>query len=188
MTLSGTRPAAGWRAFGAVGLAALLCVVSGVNAQTPPPPPAQNPPAQNPPAQQPPAQQQPAAGQDDPLKLKGDQPVLIVNQIAGDKAADFEAAWAAIREKLLKSDKPEVKALGESLSKLYKVNLPAAESGGLAIYVFQVDQPSSTLSYHPVKVLYETGIFERADADLIFAKLKDGYKNIQAWPLSKIGS
>jgi hypothetical protein len=190
MTLSGTRPAASWRAFGAVGLAALLCVVSGVNAQTPPPPPPTQtpPPAQNPPAQQPPAQQQPAAEQNDPLKLKGDQPVLIVNQIAGDKAADFEAAWAAIREKLLKSDKPDVKALGESLSKLYKVNLPAAESGGLAIYVFQVDQPSSTLSYHPVKVLYETGIFERADADQIFAKLKDGYKNIQAWPLSKIGS
>ncbi|MGE5835773.1 MAG: hypothetical protein ACM4AI_14920 [Acidobacteriota bacterium] len=178
MTLSGTRPAASWRAFGAVGLAALLCVVSGVNAQTPPPPPAQNPPAQQP----------PAAAQDDPLKLKGDQPVLIVNQIDGAKAADFEAAWAAIREKLLKSDKPEVKALGESLGKLYKVNLPADQSGGLAIYVFQVDQPSSTLSYHPVKVLYETGIFERADADQIFAKLKDGYKNIQAWPLTKIGS
>ena len=185
MTLSGTRPAASWRAFGAVGLAALLCVVSGVNAQTPP----QNPPAQNPPAQQPPAQDKPAAAQpDDPLKLKGDQPVLIVNQIAGDKAADFEAAWAAIREKLLKSDKPDVKALGESLGKMYKVNLPPDQSGGLVIYVFQVDQPSSTLSYHPVKVLYETGIFERADADQIFAKLKDGYKNIQAWPLTKIGS
>src|SRR5262245_35426953 len=183
MTLSGTRPAASWRAFGAVGLAALVCVVIGVHAQTPPPPPAQNPPAQQPPAQQP-----PAAAQDDPLKLKGDGPVLIVNQIAADKAADFEAAWAAIREKLAKSDKPELKAFGETLSKLYKVNLPAAESGGLAIYVFQVDQPSTTQSYHPVKVLYETGIFERADADQIFAKLKDGYKNIQAWPLTKIGS
>src|SRR5262245_61197082 len=184
MTLSGTRPAASWRAFGAVGLAALLCVVIGVNAQTPPPPPPQTPP----PAQNPPAQQPAAGAQDDPLKLKGDQPVLIVNQIDGAKAADFEAAWAAIREKLAKSDKPEVKALGESLSKLYKVNLPPDQSGGLAIYVFQVDQPSSTLSYHPVKVIYETGVFERADADQIFAKLKDGYKNIQAWPLAKVGS
>jgi hypothetical protein len=39
-----------------------------------------------------------------------------------------------------------------------------------------------------VKVLYESGAFERADADMIFAKLKDGYKNIQAWPLAKMGS
>jgi hypothetical protein len=54
--------------------------------------------------------------------------------------------------------------------------------------VFLVEQPSPAQSYHPVKVLYESGEFERADADMIFAKLKDAYKNINAWPLTKIGS
>ena len=58
----------------------------------------------------------------------------------------------------------------------------------MAIYVFLVEQPSTVQSYHPVKVLYESGEFERADADMIFGKLKDAYKNINAWPLNKIGS
>jgi hypothetical protein len=186
MTLSGSRPAAGWRGIVAVGLVAFFSGVSVANAQNPPPPPP--PPTQTPPPAQPPAQAAPAAAQDDPLKFKGDLPVLIVNQIAGDKAADFEAAWAAIKEKLLKSDKPEHKAFAETLNKMYKVSIDPAQSSGMAIYIFQIDQPSSTQSYHPVKVLYESGAFERADADMIFAKLKDGYKNIQAWPLAKMGS
>ena len=115
-------------------------------------------------------------------------PVIIINQIAADKTAEFEAAWAAIREKLAKSDKPELKTFGDSLGKMYRVAVPPDQSGGMAIYVFQVDQPSSTQSYHPVEILFKSGLFERADADMIFAKLKDAYKNIQAWPLAKIGS
>jgi hypothetical protein len=71
---------------------------------------------------------------------------------------------------------------------MYKVTLPPDPANPIAIYVFLVEQPSSTQSYHPVKVLYESGEFERADADMIFAKLKDAYKNINAWPLTKIGS
>ncbi len=185
MTLSGSRPAAGWSTVVAVGLAAFLGMASQAQAQTPPPPPP--PPAQNPPAQPPPAQAQPPA-QDDPLKLKGDMPVIIINQIAADKTTDFEAAWAAIKEKLLKSDKPELKSFGDTLNKMYRVQVPPEQSGGMAIYVFQIDQPSTTQSYHPVELLFKSGLFERADADLIFAKLKDAYKNIQAWPLSKIGS
>jgi hypothetical protein len=179
MTLSGSRPAAGWRTVGALGLAALFASVSSVSAQTPPPPP----PAQTPP----PAQAQPPA-QEDPLKLKGDMPVIIINQIAQEKTAEFEAAWAAIREKLAKSDKPELKAFGDTLNKMYRVSVPPEQSGGSAIYVFQVDQPSAAQSYHPVEILFKSGLFERADADMIFAKLKDAYKNIQAWPLAKIGS
>lgn len=183
MTLSGSRPAAGWRSVVAAGLAVLFASVSQVNAQTtPPPPPAQTPP----PAQEKPPAQPPA--QEDPLKLKGDMPVIIINQIAADKTAEFEAAWAAIREKLAKSDKPELKTFGDSLGKMYRVAVPPDQSGGMAIYVFQVDQPSSTQSYHPVEILFKSGLFERADADMIFAKLKDAYKNIQAWPLAKIGS
>ena len=115
-------------------------------------------------------------------------PVLIVNQIDAAKTAEFEAAWAAIREKLSKSQKPELKAFSDSLAKMYKVSLPDAQASPVAIYVFLVEQPSTVQSYHPVKVLYESGEFERADADMIFGKLKDAYKNINAWPLTKIGS
>ena len=183
MTLSGSRPAAGW-AVVAVGLAALFATEVRAQ-QTPPPPPTQTPPpAQTPPAQ-PPAQKPEEA---DPLKLKGDLPVLIVNQIDAAKTAEFEAAWAAIREKLSKSQKPELKAFADSLGKMYRVSLPPEQASPVAIYVFLVEQPSPAQSYHPVKVLYESGEFERADADMIFAKLKDAYKNINAWPLTKIGS
>jgi hypothetical protein len=186
MTLSDSRPAAGW-ALVAMVLAALFA--TEVRAQQTPPPPPTPPPAQNPPAQQPPAQTKPEAKpEDDPLKLKGDLPVLIVNQVVGDKTAEFEAAWAAIKEKLSKSQKPELKAFADSLGKMYKVSLPPDPANPIAIYVFLVEQPSSAQSYHPVKVLYESGEFERADADMIFAKLKDAYKNINAWPLTKIGS
>jgi hypothetical protein len=180
MTLSGSRPAAGW-AVVAIGLAALFA--TEVGAQTPPPPPPTQPPAQTPPAQ-PPAKPEEA----DPLKLKGDLPVLIVNQIDAAKTAEFEAAWAAIREKLAKSQKPELKSFADSLNKMYRVSLPDAQASPVAIYVFLVETPSTAQSYHPVKVLYESGEFERADADMIFAKLKDAYKNINAWPLTKIGS
>jgi hypothetical protein len=184
MTLSGSRPAAGW-AVVAIGLAALFATEVRAQ-QTPPPPPTQTPPAQTPPAQPPPQTAKPEEA--DPLKLKGDVPVLIVNQIDAAKTAEFEAAWAAIREKLSKSQKPELKAFADSLGKMYKVTLPDAQASPVAIYVFLVDQPSTTQSYHPVKVLYESGEFERADADMIFGKLKDAYKNINAWPLTKIGS
>jgi hypothetical protein len=186
MTLSGSRPAAGW-AVVAIGLAALFATAVRAQ-QTPPPPPTQTPPpAQTPPAQ-PPAQQEKKPEPDDPLKLKGDLPVLIINQIAADKTADFEAAWAAIREKLNKSDKPELKAFADTLNKMYRVQAPVDPANPVVFYIFQVDQPSSTQSYHPVEVLYKTGIFERADADMIFEKLKPAYKNISAWPLAKIGS
>jgi hypothetical protein len=184
MTLSGSRPAAGW-AVVAIGLAALFA--TEVGAQTPPPPPPTQPPAQTPPPAQPPAQTA-KPEEADPLKLKGDLPVLIVNQIDAAKTAEFEAAWAAIKEKLAKSQKPELKSFADSLNKMYRVSLPDAQASPVAIYVFLVDTPSAAQSYHPVKVLYESGEFERADADMIFAKLKDAYKNINAWPLTKIGS
>jgi hypothetical protein len=185
MTLSGSRPAAGW-ALVAMVLAALFATEVRAQ-QTPPPPPTQTPPpAQTPPAQPPAQTAKPEEA--DPLKLKGDVPVLIVNQIDAAKTAEFEAAWAAIREKLSKSQKPELKAFADSLGKMYKVSLPTDQASPVAIYVFMVDQPSTVQSYHPVKVLYESGEFERADADMIFGKLKDAYKNINAWPLTKIGS
>ena len=97
---------------------------------------------------------QPAA---DPFKFATSGPVLFLNYIKADKTADFEEGWASVRAMLAKSDNADYKALGEHLSKLSKVDVPPVDvSGGKAvIYVFQIDAPSSTLTYNPRTILYE---------------------------------
>jgi hypothetical protein len=59
-----------------------------------------------------------AAEQKDDFKFNAEA-ASIVWTIKGDKTADFESVWAGIRTKLAASDKPELKALGESF-KIYK--------------------------------------------------------------------
>ncbi len=154
--------------------------------QQPPPPPPTPPQQQTQPA---PAAPEPP----DQLKFTIDGPVVLINQIKTDKAADFEAAWADIRAAIAKTDKAEVKAFGETLTKLYKVDLPPADMQGVktSIYVFHIDTPSKSHSYNPVKILYETlhggGVLTREEADAIYAKLKDSYASINPWPLVKVG-
>lgn len=124
----------------------------------------------------------------DALKFATTSPVILINQVKAEKAADFESAWAEMRAAFGKSDKPEVKAFGETLNKLFKVQMPP---GPAVIYIFQLDPPSTAFSYNPVKILYETlqaqGAMTREEADAIYAKLKDAYQSINPWPLVKIG-
>ncbi len=173
------------RALIRVGFAALVAVASsqGVAAQAQTPPPAQ---------QQPP----PAAPQQevDQLKFNLDTPIMLMNQVKPDKTAEFESAWNAIRAGLAKiADKPDVKAFADSLQKLYKVDLGA--QGGqpppVVLYIIQIDTPSKTHSYNPVKIVYDTlmgaTVVTREEADAIYNKLKDSVQNIQFWPLAKVG-
>jgi hypothetical protein len=178
MVLAGFLPASSRRTFVALGLVT-VAGVSGVSAReasthgTPPP------------AQQAPPAPQAAPAQDvDPLKFNTDLPLLLVNRVKKDKAADFEAAWKTIRAGLAKSDKPEVKAFGETLSKFYKVD---ADAGASVFYIFDLTPPSKTHSYNFVKVLYDTGAFTREESDALYAKLKECYEQINPWPLVKIG-
>jgi len=109
---AGSRSVSSRRALVMFGLSASLCAASRLHAL---PAQAQTPPPQTPPAQTP----APAAGAaqpaaDDPFKFKADAAV-IANFVKADKAADFESGWLAIRDKLLKSAKPEMKELAEGL-------------------------------------------------------------------------
>jgi hypothetical protein len=177
--------ASGRRALIGLGLAAIVAVgagpvVAAQATQTQPPP------------QQPAA---PAAPQQeaDQLKFNIDTPILLMNQVKPDKTADFEAAWTSIRAGLAKiADKPDVKAFSDSLQKLYKVDLGG--QGGQApvvLYIIQLDHPSKTHSYNPVKIIYDTlmgaTVITREEADAIYGKLKESVQNIQFWPLTKIG-
>jgi hypothetical protein len=136
---------------------------------------------------------QPAAP--DPFKLTATGPVLFLNYIKADKAADFEDGWAQIRGLLAKSDNADYKTLGDHLGKMSKVDLPPIDANGgkAVIYIFQFDQPSATLSYNPRTILFdylkagaEGSTLKYDDAMAIFKKLSDDYVQIATWPLVKI--
>jgi hypothetical protein len=182
---SGRRSTVALVALTLVGGAGLLAQTAGgqtAGAQTP---------------QQTPAPQQ-TPEPPDPLKFSIDVPVVIVNMVKPDKVADFEASWAAIRAQFEKSTRPEVKEFAGTLSKFYRVDEklvgPANPAGSPAIFVFQIDTPSKTQSYNPVKIIYyllhkngEEGGITRAEADEIYNKLMPTYQQIIPWPLVKVG-
>lgn len=136
-----------------------------------------------------------AAPPPDLLKLGAAVPTVILIQIKADKTAEFEAAWSALRAGLAKSTKDDVKAFGESLNSLYKIDQPPLE-GGIALYMLQIEKPSTTITYNPFAIVYEQlwnadeklSLITRAEADAIFEKLKAAFHNINPpWPLKKIG-
>jgi hypothetical protein len=114
---------------------------------------------------------------------------LITWQVKGDKTADFESAWTAIRTKLMASDKPELKAVGDSL-KMYKLDVPpqnVPNVGPIAIYYFLIEPASKTNSYDPSKLLYDSGdLFPRAEADGLFNKLAESLAGIGAQPMKRL--
>ena len=181
MEWAGFRPVSNRRAFVALGLAALLCAASGLQAQA---------------AQTPAAPPQAA----DMLKFATDSPVQILFSIKADKTADFETAWNGIRTAFAKApaDKADLKAFGDSLAKMYRVDLSTvggAPAGTPAIYILLLEMPSKTISYNPGKIIYETlynngnpgGILTRPEADELYKKLSESYQAINPWPLVKIG-
>jgi hypothetical protein len=172
--VSGTRSASSRRTLFAVSLAALLCAASGIKAQ-----PMQDPA---------PAQAKPEPP--DALKLSGDHFILLYS-VKPDKTADFESAWATIKEKLAKSEKADVKELAETI-KILKVN--AVASAGAppptsVVYLFDLNPPSKTMSYDPVKIIFSSGAFpDRPEADAVFKKLSESIiGGINLWPLTKVG-
>ena len=132
------------------------------------------------------AAQQPAApAQPDPLRFAAG-PLIIYNQIKGDKAADFEAAWGEILKGLAASSKPELQAQASAV-KMYKIGGAAAPDQP-RVYVFYVEQlPAGGATFDPIKLLYESGAFERAKADEVYGKIKDAYMQIAPWPLTAVG-
>jgi hypothetical protein len=162
----------------AVGLAAVLSTASLAQAQQAP---AQQAPAQQAPAQQPPAQQQPApAPPADAFKFATDA-ALIIWIIKPASAADFESVWSTIRGKLATAENAEFKTLGDSM-RVYKGD--ATPEG--VTYFFTMDPVSKNLTYNPTFLLYETKLFERAQADELFKKLSESIAQIRPVGMSRM--
>ena len=113
----------------------------------------------------------------------------VLWQVKAANAADFESAWVAIKTKFAASDKPEHKAVAESL-KMYHPDSPPVDAPGVGqvtFYYFVIEPASQTQSYNPTALLYETGdLFPRAEADAIFEKLKGALVGIDARPLKRL--
>ena len=130
------------------------------------------------------APQQPAApAQPDPLKFSSTT-AIVMSEIKPERAADFEAVWTEIKAGLAASTKPELQQQATSF-KIFKlgVEMPA---GSPAIYVFYID-PVPGATFDPVKILYESGAFERAKADELYKKIDGAYARITPWPLVAVG-
>ncbi len=127
---------------------------------------AQTPPAQqNPPAAaQAPAQQAPAPA----VGFTGDAGI-VVHYIKADKAADFEAALAKVKEALQKSQSPERKQQAAGW-KVFKSPDPAGE--GTVVYLWIIDPVVKGADYSVGKILSE-GF--PAEANEIFKKYADAY-------------
>jgi hypothetical protein len=109
---------------------------------------------------------------------------IIVFQVKPDKAADFESAWTEIKTKLSGSDKPDLKAQGESM-KIYKIAAPPSPTDPVG-FILQVDPPSKA-SYDPGKIMFSPGSpWERKDADVTYKKIVDGIASISIMPLAKV--
>ncbi len=125
---------------------------------------------QNPPAQQtPPAQQQAAPAQPPAGVLAGDA-ALVLNYIKADKAADFEAVMAKVKEGLLKSQSPERKQQATGW-KIFKSPDPSGMEG-VVLYVFVIDPAVKGANYSVSAILGEA--FPQ-EANAIFKQYADSY-------------
>ena len=92
---------------------------------------------------------------------------LILWQIKPDAAADFEMVWRVIRQRVEASASPEIRAMVAGM----KMYVPGVPPGEALTYVFHVDPAIRTASYSPTFLLYESKLFERAEADELFKKM-----------------
>jgi hypothetical protein len=134
----------------------------------------------------------------DPLKFTASGPVIVGWQIKAEKATDFETSWKGIRDLIGKSEDAALRAFGDSLTKLFKVDMaPFADASGnqTVIYLFQLDAPSTTYSYNPLTILYtylaagqDGSKVTRAEADDLYGKLQGSVLSINPlWKLVKVG-
>jgi hypothetical protein len=173
------------RSFVTVGLAALV-VAAVAQATLTAAPPAQQ--AAAAPAQAPAA---------DPLKFATDDAVVIF-QVTSGKENDFETGFKAMLTALGASAKPELKALGASMT-LSKADIQSPN----AMYILAIHGASKDLSYAWGKIIYYSGgeasatpamiVEKREDADAMFKQIGDsivmagGAPQVSVLPLKKIG-
>ena len=124
------------------------------------------------------------AAPEDPFKFTGDAGYFQF-LVKPDKTADFEDVWNQIFTKLAASEKPELKELGTSLQ-MFKLDRAGAAADNVT-YLFLASPALKTMSYSISPfLLFESGIFPRAEADALFAKVSATVAGFGAQPLKKL--
>ena len=119
----------------------------------------------------------------DDLKLNIDGPAILLFKIKADRTADFEALVAGILSGLGKSAKEDVKSFAAAYRPMKVETVPG-------LYIFNLAQPSKTVSYNPVTLLFYTDpeAIKREEADVLYKKWEGAAESINIWPLKPMGS
>jgi hypothetical protein len=135
----------------------------------------------------------------DPLKFATNAPVVVGFHVLADKTKDWEDYWSGLRALCAKSESADLKAFGETLNKMYKVDQAfTIEGKATVLYLVWLDSPSTVLSYQPVPVIFtdpagfkagqEGSKLARPEADALFAKFTASFQSIGVlWKLGKVG-
>ncbi len=112
------------------------------------------------------AEAAPAADPADPFKFSTEAG-LISWVVKGQEAEAFELVWSVIRSRLASSKEADQKAIRDSLT-IFKADTPGETD---VTYMFLAD-PAVKTSYSVAYLLYESGLFERPEADELLATLQ----------------
>ena len=99
---------------------------------------------------------------------------------------NFDLLWSVIRSRLAASSRTDLKALGASLT-IYKLGAPAGPPPTEVTYLFLADPASKTTSYNISPfLLFESGLFERAEADELFKLLQGTLVRVSPFGLDAV--
>lgn len=131
-------------------------------------------------AQAPDAPAPAASAPGDPFRFTSPA-ALMMWTVKADQTESVELVWSVIGGRLAESANPELRALGSSLRVYKAVAPPDAKE---ATY-FVVANPASTLSYsmNPF-LLFESGLFERPEAEEIYKLLQESVLAVEPIPMS----
>lgn len=108
---------------------------------------------------------------------------IIFWLVKPEEVESFELVWTVIRGRLAASSRPELQAMDASLTMFKEETLPGQE----ASYMFLADPapPTANYSVSPF-LLYESGLFERPEADELLATLQKATVRVTPIALSAV--
>jgi hypothetical protein len=119
----------------------------------------------------------------DPFKFSSDAAMISWN-VKADQTDAFESVWGVIRSRLAASSNPALKDLGQHL-RVFRVPVPSASKD--VVYIFTADPASTTTSYSASPfLLYESGLFERPEAEELFKLLQGSIASVTTFPLTAV--
>jgi hypothetical protein len=117
----------------------------------------------------------------DPFKFSSDAAMITWN-VKADQTDAFESVWSVIRSRLQASTDPALKDLGQHL-RVFRVPIPSSSKD--VVYVFLADPASTTTSYSASPfLLYDSGLFERPEAEELFKLLQGSIASVTTFPLT----